>query len=469
MREAVTGRGRLAAPFRRDVGSSASTRPAHVVPTTGVRALIAALGAAVVLWTGTAATPAHAVQGTAPSMAAAWATVKLEIAGNPQVAPGELRERACSGALLNASWVISAASCFAETPGGEVSAGPPMWETKATVGRFESPPTTGPMGSPGRTVVAPGKVVDVDRVVPHPEHDVVLLHLAAPVAGGAVNLAETAPSVGDVLTVTGFGRTADEIVPKTAHAATYTVAGVGAEALDIVASEDGATICKGDAGGPALRATADRGIELVAIHHTAYQGGCLGATSTRQDATETRVDTIRPWIAENIAPPAPPVKHIYTVNGGQVYEAASNNGWKSINSLISTSGPVAALTVDGVKYVYTVNGGQVYEAASNNGWKNQSTGVTSSGALAVMAMDGVKYIYTVNGGQVHEAASNNGWKNQNSMIPAPGPIAALSADGVKYVYTVHGGHVYEAASNTGWKNIDSLVSTAGPLAVAALQ
>ena len=53
--------------------------------------------------------------------------------------------------------------------------------------------------------------------------------------------------------MTGYGRTSRDLVPDTAHAARYTVAGVAAGTIEIQADESGATICKGDAGGPALR------------------------------------------------------------------------------------------------------------------------------------------------------------------------------------------------------------------------
>jgi len=191
--------------------------------------------------------------------------------------------------LLSASWVISAASCFAEVEGAGLSAGAPKWVTTATVGRVDLTGTAG-------TVVA------VDRIVPHPERDVVLVHLASPVTGVApVQLATTPPEAGDELTVIGFGRTAQQLVPDTAHAAMYTVGAVAAGTLDIAPAQDGAAICKGDAGGPALRTTST-GVELVAIHHTAYQGGCLGATSTRQGATETRVDGLGDWVDRSTAP-----------------------------------------------------------------------------------------------------------------------------------------------------------------------
>jgi hypothetical protein len=221
---------------------------------------------------------AFAVAGAVPTGVAATATVKLDVAlRGPE-------PRACSGALLSRWWVVTAKSCFQTVPGAAVAAGAPARATTATVGRVDLTGTA-------------GRVVAVDRLQPHPDRDLVLARLSSPVDGVApVRLAATPPVVGQELTVTGFGRTATSLVPDTSHAATYTVTAVGGSTIDIQASGAGATICKGDAGGPALRATAG-GVELVAIHHTAYQGGCVGSAGTLQGATETRVDDLRAWIS----------------------------------------------------------------------------------------------------------------------------------------------------------------------------
>ncbi|ADG74158.1 peptidase S1 and S6 chymotrypsin/Hap [Cellulomonas flavigena DSM 20109] len=329
--------------------------------------------------------PARAVQGSVTEPAAAAATVRLEIAGDPSAAPGQTRERACSGALVAASWVMTAASCFADAS-GVVPAGAPVWATTATVGRPDLTATS-------------GQVVKIDRLVSHPDRDVVLAHLATGVSGTApVPVATTAPVVGETLTVSGYGRTKDAVVPRAVHAAPYTVASVLDVAFDITPAQDDAGICKGDAGGPALRTTGSGGVELVAIHHTAYQGGCLGSASTRRDATETRVDDLRPWVLQVTAPKpgddgfqsayvASLYRDLYTVNGGRVWEAASNNGWRNQDSQVPAPGAIAAMTARGVKYIYTVNGGQVWEAASNDGWTNRSSLVTTAGPLAVAVLD----------------------------------------------------------------------------------
>ncbi|MFC8193724.1 FG-GAP-like repeat-containing protein [Cellulomonas sp. NPDC057328] len=195
--------------------------------------------------------------------------------------------RACSAALVNRRWVVTAKSCFQGTPGATVARGTPAWATTATVGRVDLTRTD-------------GRVVGVDWLEPHPDRDVVLARLSEPVDGVApVKVAETPPTPGEELTVTGYGRTASTLVPDTAHAATYTVTSVVAGTIDIEPVGSAGAICKGDAGGPSLRATAN-GIELAALHHTAYQGGCLGSSDARQGATETRLDDIRDWIGRTL-------------------------------------------------------------------------------------------------------------------------------------------------------------------------
>ncbi|KGM01188.1 hypothetical protein Q760_03040 [Cellulomonas cellasea DSM 20118] len=262
-----------------------------------IRVVVAALALACV-----GVPAAYAVQGSTPTGPAAAGTVRIEVGKE---------SRACSGALVGSWWVLTARSCFTAAPGTQVAWGAPPEPTKVTVGRVDLTGTA-------------GHVVPAAWLVPHPDRDVVLVRLASAVTDVApVKVTATAPVAGETLTVTGYGRTTTELVPDTAHAATYTVSLVGPGTLGIEAASDGATICKGDAGGPTLRTSATGAVELVAIHHTASQGGCLGSATTAQGATETRVDDIRDWVNQNTK--ATPGADTIGVRGGATWYLNDQN------------------------------------------------------------------------------------------------------------------------------------------------
>ncbi|BCJ59060.1 fusidic acid esterase FusH [Micromonospora endophytica] len=191
---------------------------------------------------------------------------------------------ACSGALVAAQWVITAKSCAdAGTP--RTTAGAPAQLTTVTVGRLDLTGTA-------------GHVRRVAWVVPHPDRDVALLRLVVPAVGVTpVALGSTPPAPGETFQALGFGRTATQWVPDKLHGVAVTAAAVTATTVDITSS-GGPTTCKGDAGGPTVRLVDGRP-ELVALHHTSWQGGCLGETETRRDAIETRTDDLVAWIRQH--------------------------------------------------------------------------------------------------------------------------------------------------------------------------
>jgi hypothetical protein len=191
-------------------------------------------------------------------------------------------ERACTGALVHPQVVLTAAACFADAQGA-VRAGEPARRTTVTVGRPDLAGTG-------------GTVTTVTDVLPHPERNLALVRLEAPAGVAPVAVATAAPQAGETLTVAGFGRTGSEWVPGRLKSGIAVVAAVSAGTVDVVPEDGGAGICKGDAGGPAVRVTGGAA-ELVAVHHTANEAGCLGEGDGDPQATETRVDDLRSWIA----------------------------------------------------------------------------------------------------------------------------------------------------------------------------
>ncbi|KOU41459.1 hypothetical protein ADK55_28640 [Streptomyces sp. WM4235] len=194
---------------------------------------------------------------------------------------------ACSGALVDVQWVITAASCFSNA-GAPVPSGKPAVKTTVTVGRTDLSETT-------------GNVVEAVHLVPHANRDLVMVKLASPVVAVApVKISTTAPVAGEQLTSVGFGRTKSEWVPRRAHFASYTVGTVdgGSVALSPAGDE---VLCKGDAGAPALRRKGTA-VELVAVNSRSWQGGCLGTdpSETRTGAVDARVDDVAGWMKQII-------------------------------------------------------------------------------------------------------------------------------------------------------------------------
>lgn len=198
--------------------------------------------------------------------------------------------RGCSGALIDPEWIVTAKACFAEgtTP---VPTGPPSQPTTVTVGREDL------------TNTGKGQVRGVTHVVPHPTRDLLLAKLAAPVVEVTpVRLSATAPTAGETLRVAGFGRTTTKWVPHRLHTAPFTVQTVGTGTIEITGDSSApATLCKGDAGGPALRSVGT-GLELVALNSSGGQAGCFerATSETRTGATEARLDDIREWVRQTV-------------------------------------------------------------------------------------------------------------------------------------------------------------------------
>ncbi|MFI5867802.1 FG-GAP-like repeat-containing protein [Streptomyces sp. NPDC051546] len=233
--------------------------------------------------TGLVFATATAVAASVVSIGSAHAVVGTPDANRPYVGRlnigDEANSRACSAVLVDRRWVMTAASCFAKTPGSPVVAGKPELKTTVTIGK---------------------NTLAVATLVPRDDRDVVLARLSKPVTDiTPVKIAARQPAVAAPVTAAGFGRTKTDWVPGKVHTAAYGVTSVDATALAI-AGKGADSICQGDAGGPLVNGQG----ELVGISTRSWQGGCLGTpdTETRTDAIAARADDLRGWTTEHVTP-----------------------------------------------------------------------------------------------------------------------------------------------------------------------
>ncbi|MEU1201628.1 S1 family peptidase [Streptomyces sp. NPDC005813] len=199
-------------------------------------------------------------------------------------------DRGCSAALIDAEWLLTAASCFADDPAQSLSvpAGAPAMKTTAVIGRAN---LTGTQGAERRVV----------ELVLRTDRDVVLARLDRPVTNVApIALATSTPAAGEELKFAGYGRTKDEWAPLRLHTGTYTVNSADATSADVT-GKDGAAACMGDTGGPVVRVT-NGTHQLVALNSQSYQGGCLGtdAAQTSTGGITARVDDLTSWVDSKI-------------------------------------------------------------------------------------------------------------------------------------------------------------------------
>ncbi|MFE4825674.1 S1 family peptidase [Streptomyces sp. NPDC056672] len=245
-----------------------SVRP-RTAATAVLLAAVAAAGALV-------AAPAHAVSGDAAPAGGYAFTARLAIGADETA-------RACTGSLVDAQWILTAASCFATDPEtATAAAGKPALRTTATVS---------------------GKTGEIVELVPRAGRDVVLARLARPATGiTPVALSATAVTAGEQLKAAGFGRTSTEWVPDAVHTAAFTVDTAGAD--DIAVTGVNAALCKGDTGGPLLRET-NGTAQLVGVNSRSWQGGCFGEKETRTGAVAARTDDLAAWVTATVTTARP--------------------------------------------------------------------------------------------------------------------------------------------------------------------
>ncbi|WP_053803573.1 LamG-like jellyroll fold domain-containing protein [Streptomyces rimosus] len=184
--------------------------------------------------------------------------------------PGHDGSRSCSGALVDRTWVLTAASCFSDSPAKALraKAAPALDATAAFAGR------------------AP---VKINYLIPRGDRDVLLARLETPVTDiTPATLAGSSAADGAALVAAGYGRTGTEWLPKSPHHTTVTRGSATATTLNLT----GGRICKGDTGGPVL----DGDGRITGVQSQADHAGCLGQTGQGSSATAARTDTIVGWL-----------------------------------------------------------------------------------------------------------------------------------------------------------------------------
>ncbi|MFH8729271.1 trypsin-like serine protease [Streptomyces termitum] len=289
---------------------------------------LATLGAALVaVPLALCAAPASAVTGTPVADSDTTYAYTAQITVGPH-------DRGCSAVLVDAEWLLTAASCFAADPAASlaVPAGAPQKSTTAVIGRSD---LSGTQGAERRVV----------ELVPRTDRDVVLARLDRPVAGVApAALATSGPAAGEELKFAGYGRTKTEWAPLKLHTASYTVDAAAATSATVT-GKDGAAACMGDAGGPVLRAG-----RLVGLSSRSSQGGCHGIdpAQTSTAGVISRVDDLTAWIDGKVG-----ATRIVDFNGDGLEDVAIADPGATVNA--RTNAGLVRIVYGGGKGVAEIN------------------------------------------------------------------------------------------------------------------
>lgn len=250
--------------------------------------LVASAALATLAITGLSVTPASAISGG----------TEIPNSQNLKVVKVATGYGTCTGTLIDAQWVATAASCFTQNPADyKTNADPrdPGLNARALLGtdsQRRDDPNAGTKISFIQPYTGPNdNQTDIRNFV--------LAKLALPALNTTpMKLATKAPTTDEKLDFIGWGRSATEWIPKTVKTGSFKISTIDTKEL-FVTGENNASLCLGDSGAPGIRTT-NGTQEITSLNSRSWQKNCLGSQQAKDGAYATRLDDITNWIQTTI-------------------------------------------------------------------------------------------------------------------------------------------------------------------------